>query len=119
MPPAIRLNRYRQASPQVYESLRGQILSLELAPGTTLVRPDIAARYGVSQTPVRDALQRLQHEGLVDIFPQAATQVSKIDLDSATQAHFLRRALETEIVRLIATKPDAALVAQLRALLAK
>jgi GntR family transcriptional regulator, rspAB operon transcriptional repressor len=114
MPEPIRLDRYRQVSPQLYESLRAMILSLELAPGTTLVRSEIAARFGVSQTPVRDALQKLQHEGLVEIFPQAATQVSKIDLASATQAHFLRRSIETELVRLLATKPDAQLVARLR-----
>ena len=110
----IRLDRYRQVAPQLYESLRAMIVSLELAPGTTLVRSDIAARFGVSQTPVRDALQKLQHEGLVDIFPQAATQVSKIDLASAAQAHFLRRSIETELVRQLAAKPDPGVVARLR-----
>jgi GntR family transcriptional regulator, rspAB operon transcriptional repressor len=119
MPPAIRLDRYRQVAPQLYETLREMIVSLELAPGTTLVRSEIAARFGVSQTPVRDALQLLQQEGLVDIFPQAATQVSRIDLASATQAHFLRRAVEAEMVRTLATSPDAALVARLRAWVAE
>lgn len=110
----IRLDRYRQAAPQVYELLREMILSLELAPGTTLVRADIATRFGVSQTPVRDALQLLAQEGLVDVFPQAATQVSRIDLASATQAHFLRLCLELEIVRTLATRRDPALLARLR-----
>jgi DNA-binding GntR family transcriptional regulator len=110
----VRLDRYRQAAPQLYQSLRERILSLELAPGATLSRAELAAQYGVSQTPVRDALQRLQQEGLVDVFPQAATQVSRIDLESATQAHFLRRSLESEMVRLAASRPDAALVARLR-----
>lgn len=115
----IRLDRYRQVAPQLYESLREMIISLELAPGTTLVRADIASRFGVSQTPVRDAMQLLQQEGLVDVFPQAATQVSKIDLASATQAHFLRRAVESEIVRMLAEAPDPALIARLRGWLAQ
>lgn len=110
----VRLDRYRQAAPQVYELLREMILSLELAPGTTLVRAELAARFGVSQTPVRDALQLLQQEGLVDVYPQAGTHVSRVDLDSATQAHFLRLCIELEVVRMLAARRDPALVARLR-----
>jgi DNA-binding GntR family transcriptional regulator len=117
MPQPIRFDRYRQVAPQLYESLREMIISLELEPGATLVRSEIANRFGVSQTPVRDAMQLLQQEGLVDIFPQAATQVSKIDLESAARAHFLRRAVETEMVRTLATAPDPELIARMRALL--
>ncbi len=115
----IRLDRYRQVAPQVYEQLREMILALELAPGTTLVRADIAARFGVSQTPVRDAMQLLQQEGLVDVFPQAATQVSRIDLGSARQAHFLRLCVELEIVRMLALGRDGELTGRLRHSLAE
>ena len=68
-----KLDRTRQAAPQVCEWLRGSILSLQLA-----------------------------QEGLVDIFPQHATLVSRIDIASATQAHFLRCAIELEVVRTLA-----------------
>jgi DNA-binding GntR family transcriptional regulator len=111
----IRLDRYRQVAPQVYEQLREMILTLELAPGTTLVRADIAARFGVSQTPVRDALIKLNEEGLVDIFPQHATVVSRIDIEQALQAHFLRRAIELEVAGTLAANASQLLVAQLRA----
>ncbi|WP_233235078.1 GntR family transcriptional regulator [Bordetella sp. LUAb4] len=113
----VRLDRYRQAAPQLYELLREAIVSLALPPGTALVRPELAAQYGVSQTPVRDALMRLEEEGLVDVIPQAGTRVSKIDLDRAGQAHFLRRAIEQELVRELAAAGNAALVKRLRALL--
>lgn len=115
----VRLDRYRQAAPQLYDLLRDMIVSLGLPPGTPLIRPDLAAQYGVSQTPVRDALMRLEEEGLVDVIPQAGTRVSKIDLVKAGQAHFLRRSIELEIVRELATVADPALVARLRALLAQ
>lgn len=95
------------------------ILSLELAPGTVLSRADLASRFGVSQTPIRDALLRLGEEGLVDIFPQHATVVSTIDIAAARQAHFLRRSIELEVVHALAQAPDAALVARLRASIAK
>lgn len=100
--PPQRLDRSRQAAPQVFEALRELIVALELPPGTVLPRAELAERYGVSQTPVRDALMRLGEEGLVDIYPQHATVVSRIDTSAALQAHFLRRSLELEIVRELA-----------------
>jgi DNA-binding GntR family transcriptional regulator len=117
--PAERLERGRQAAPQVFERLREAILTLELTPGTTLSRAALAAQYGVSSTPVRDALMRLEEEGLVEVFPQHATVVSPIDLPLARQAHFLRRSLELEIVRMLALAPDRGLVARLTGLVAQ
>jgi DNA-binding GntR family transcriptional regulator len=116
---AERLERGRQAAPQVFERLREAILSLELTPGTTLSRATLATRFGVSSTPVRDALMRLEEEGLVEVFPQHATMVSPIDLTLARQAHFLRRSLELEIVRGLALAPDPALVARLTGCIAR
>lgn len=94
----IQLDRYRQAAPQLYEVLREQIVTLALKPGDVLSRVNLARQFGVSQTPVRDALMKLEQEGLVDVYPQAATHVSKIDLRAARQAQFLRRAVELELV---------------------
>ena len=120
--PAQRMDRSRQAAPQVFESLRELIVGLDLPPGTVLPRAELAERYGVSQTPVRDALMRLGEEGLVDIFAQHATVVSRIDIASALRAHFLRRSLELEIVRELAqgdAQAGAALVARLRGHIAR
>jgi DNA-binding GntR family transcriptional regulator len=114
---AIQLDRLRQAAPQLYDRLRTLIITLALPPGTALSRSELAARFGVSQTPVRDALMRLQEEGLVEIFPQAATLVSKIDLGKARRAHFLRRSIEAEMMLELAAKPDPALVQTLRDIL--
>ncbi|SDZ80608.1 MULTISPECIES: GntR family transcriptional regulator [Acidovorax] len=110
-----KLDRTRQAAPQVFEWLRESILSLELAPGTPLSRAELAERFDLSQTPVRDALLQLSQEGLVDIFPQHATLVSRIDIVSATQAHFLRCAIELEVARTLALVDDAVLRAKLTA----
>src|ERR1700755_2956052 len=93
------LDRDRQAAPQVFERLRGMIISLELPPGSPLSRAALAGQFGVSSTPIRDALMRLEEEGLVDVFPQYATVVSRVDVRLAQQAHFLRQAVELEIVR--------------------
>jgi len=111
--PPLRLDRERQAAPQVFEALRELIVAVTLAPGTVLPRAELAEFYGISQTPIRDALTRLGEEGLVDIFPQHATVVSRIDIAAALQAHFLRRAVELEILHTLAALPDNALAALL------
>ena len=114
-----RLDRDRQAAPQVFERLRDMIVSLLLPPGSALSRAALAAQFGVSSTPIRDALMRLEEEGLVDVFPQHATVVSRIDVRLAQQAHFLRQALELEIVRLLAGSRDEALGAELTRTIAR
>ncbi len=114
-----RLDRDRQAAPQVFERLRGMIISLALPPGSPLSRAALAGQFGVSSTPIRDALMRLEEEGLVDVFPQYATVVSRIDVRLAQQAHFLRQAVELEIVRALAIGHDADLVAELNQTIAR
>jgi GntR family transcriptional regulator, rspAB operon transcriptional repressor len=114
-----RLDRDRQAAPQVFERLRGMILSLDLPPGSALSRAELASQFGVSSTPIRDALMRLDEEGLVEVFPQYATVVSRIDVRLAQQAHFLRQAVELEIVRGLAVEHDAAVVAELNEAIAR
>jgi GntR family transcriptional regulator, rspAB operon transcriptional repressor len=96
---ASQLDRTRQVALQIHEILRNRILTVDLAPGTVLSRASLQLEFGVSQTPVRDALMRLQEEGLVDVYPQYATVVAKIDVDHARQAQFLRLSIELEAVR--------------------
>jgi DNA-binding GntR family transcriptional regulator len=116
---AKRLDRDRQAAPQVFERLRGMIISLALPPGSALSRAELAAQFGVSSTPIRDALMRLEEEGLVDVFPQYATVVSRVDVRLAQQAHFLRQAVELEIVRGLAISHHEAFVTELNAAIAR
>lgn len=110
----VRLDRSRHAAPQVFEKLREAIVALDLVPGTVLARAELAEQFGISQTPIRDALLKLGEEGLVDIFPQHATVVSRIDISAAKQAHYLRRSIELEVVRTLALQPDAATLAGLQ-----
>ncbi|MGH8854518.1 MAG: GntR family transcriptional regulator, partial [Telluria sp.] len=103
------LDRSRHAAVQVYEYLREEIVNLTLKPGAVLSRNELSAHFNLSVTPIRDALTRLEEEGLVDIYPQHATRVRGISIDSARQAHFLRLAVELEVVRTLAQTHDAAL----------
>jgi GntR family transcriptional regulator, rspAB operon transcriptional repressor len=108
----------RHAASPLYDILRFEIVSLSLKPGSVINRVDIQNRFGVSSTPLRDALMRLGDEGLVDIVPQSATRVSLIDVARAREAQFLRRALELEAIKTISDNADKAVVGELRDLIA-
>lgn len=113
------LDRSRQVALQVHEILRNRILTMNLAPGTVLSRAALQMEFGVSQTPVRDALMRLQEEGIVDVYPQYATVVAKIDIEHAKQAQFLRLSIELEAVRRVTDETPAEAAAELAAVLAR
>lgn len=112
-------DRSRQASSQVADVLREQILSLALKPNQMLSRAQIQQQFGVSQTPVRDALLRLEQEGLVEVYPQSATLVSRINVTAARQSHFLRMAIELEAVRELAARAPEKVANRLRKRLAE
>jgi GntR family transcriptional regulator, rspAB operon transcriptional repressor len=100
-------------APSVFEVLRERIISLEWPPGTVLNRAELQTEFGLSSTPIRDALMRLSDEGLLDIVPQSVTRVSLIDVTLARQAQFLRRSVELEVVRTLASLSDRAFVGEL------
>lgn len=88
------------AGEKVYATLREQILSLELPPGTFLSEKDSALTFGVSRTPVRESFVRLAEEGLVQVLPQRGTFVSRIDRELVEEARFMREQLERAVIRL-------------------
>lgn len=106
------------AAHSVYEALRSEIVALDLPPDTTLSRAALALRFGVSQTPIREAMQQLERDGLVRIHPQSKTVVTRIDVRQLHETHFLRLAVECEIVRRLAEDPRPQTLARARALLA-
>ncbi|OJU00378.1 MAG: GntR family transcriptional regulator [Rhizobium sp. 63-7] len=63
----------------VYDVLRDEILDLEMAPGSPIDEVYLAERFGISRTPIREALVRLASEGLIETLPNRSTRVSTID----------------------------------------
>ncbi|WP_243257457.1 MULTISPECIES: GntR family transcriptional regulator [Rhizobium] len=113
------LDRSRQVALQIYEILHKRILNVELVPGTVLSRAALQMEFGVSQTPVRDALIRLQEDGVVDVYPQYATVVARIDIRHAQQAQFLRLSLELEAIRTLSSENPAQTAAELSAIVTR
>ena len=101
----------------VFDELRRQILTLELAPGTKLSEVEVATQMGVSRQPVRDAFYRLSKLGFLLIRPQRSTTVTLISEAAVMQARFVRTALEIETVRTAVARLTEADIAALDALI--
>jgi GntR family transcriptional regulator, rspAB operon transcriptional repressor len=105
------------ASSMIYSDLRAQILSLERRPGEAISEAEIALSYGVSRTPVREAILKLSDEGLLEIFPQSGIIVSRIAVAALPEAIIIRKALEETTARLAAERATSSQILALRATL--
>src|SRR6201982_651916 len=105
-PPAVvRRNgrpRAATAASRLYGDLRAERVWLARRRGEPISEGDIASSYGVSRTPVREAILKLSDEGLVEIFPQSGINVSRIPIAALPEAIVIRRALEETTTRLTA-----------------
>ncbi|MGQ9369294.1 GntR family transcriptional regulator [Azospirillum sp. ST 5-10] len=119
MAPAPREVHRGSTATTVYRALREDIVSLRRKPGDPIVEKQLAETFGVSRTPVREAVLKLADEGLVEIFPQSGTFVSRIPLPALPEAGLIRRSLEGTVVRLAAERASRSQIAQLRTHLAK
>ena len=113
------LDRRSSAVPQIYDRLRQLIVELHLRPGESLSKAALAKRFGISQTPVREALLRLEEEGLVIIKPQSGTFVAAIDVEKAAEARFLRLSVEIEVVKNFCRGSDATQRSELASVLSR
>jgi DNA-binding GntR family transcriptional regulator len=84
-------------APQLVSALRQGIVELQLRPGEALSEAEIAARFGVSRQPVREAFIKLSEAGLVEIRPSRGTYVMKISARELANARFVREAIESDI----------------------
>jgi DNA-binding GntR family transcriptional regulator len=104
----------RTSRREVYETLRREVLTLGLAPGAALSENELAARLGVSRTPIRESLVLLVEEGLVQVFPKIGSFVSRVDPARVADAQFVREAIELAALQDLPGEPDPAVVAELR-----
>lgn len=103
---------------QIYWLIRNDIVRLRMKPGEPIAEKALCAQYGVSRTPVREALKRLVDEDLVDVYPHSGTYVSRISFSVAQEGYIIRRALEVEGVRRAATFTTVADIVRLTSMIA-
>src|SRR5919112_2082931 len=87
-----------------YERIRGYVLVGEIAPGERLGQVELAERFGISRTPVREALRRLAGESLVDFHSNRGFRVADLGLDAVLQRMEVRSIVEPGIARLAAER---------------
>lgn len=101
------------------QRLRAAILKGRMADGARLRQSDLADQLGISRTPIREALVRLQQEGLVELLPGGGVRVKVLDLDEAVELYDVREVLDGLGARLAAGRIDAPALARLDRALAR
>ena len=104
---------------KAYHEIRGLIVSLELAPGALIDERELIGRLEIGRTPVREALRRLAHERLVEVYPRRGMFVTGVDVRELARLSEVRELLEPEAARLAAERATDADRDQLAALLAE
>lgn len=84
----------RRISDDVYDQIRQAILERQFQPGERLSIPNLASRFDVSQMPVRQAVERLHDEGLLEVRPRSGTYVAQAEEQDIAETFDIRRALE-------------------------
>ena len=99
---------------KVYKTLEDQILSQKLTAGEAVTELKLSAELGVSRTPVREALQRLDREGLIKLIPNKGAFVIGISEKDLIDIYMIRMRLEGLAARITAEKADESTVRHLR-----
>jgi DNA-binding GntR family transcriptional regulator len=108
--------RTATASAKIYSELRAELVSMQRQPGDVISEAEIALSYGVSRTPVREAILKLADDGLVEIFPQSGIYVSRIPVAALPEAILVRKALEETTARLAAERATPSQILTLHAI---
>lgn len=97
-------SKHLSATDRVYESLKEKILSAELGPESVVIEHELAEMFGVSKTPVRDALRLLVHEGWVTVIPRRGYLIRGLQLDDVTEIYGLRLMVEPALASFAAER---------------
>ena len=101
----------RRRSPlteEAYQGIKDEILENRMAPGFQATEPEVAERLGMSRTPVREALIRLQEDGLVEVVPRRGMRVLPVSPDDMREIYEVLCCVETEAAMLLAARrPNA------------
>lgn len=99
-----------------YGAIKQQILSCDLAPGSEVTERELAGRVGAGKAPLREALIRLRHEGLLDSIPRSGYRITPVTIQDVEDIFALRLLLEPVAARQAAGRIDEALLKELNEL---
>jgi DNA-binding GntR family transcriptional regulator len=98
---------------KAYDAIRADILACELAPGQRTVQSELAEKYQVGTTPIREALHRLAQDGLVEPVPRFGYIVRPVTVRDVRECYEVRGVLEAEAARLAASRGQPELIDRL------
>jgi DNA-binding GntR family transcriptional regulator len=104
----LRTKRSERSTDLVYKRLKQRILDNEYAPGTQVLEQDLASDLGLSRTPVREALIRLQQEGLVEVVPRHGMRVLPLSPRDMREIYTVLTSLEPTAAELLAARRPSA-----------
>ncbi len=103
---------------QIYEIIRGMILRREIGPGEKIVEENLAKKIGVSRTPLREVLFRLESEGIVQIIPRRGAFIREKSKEQIIEVLEIREVLEGLVTRLASNNIDNATLKEIKTKLA-
>jgi DNA-binding GntR family transcriptional regulator len=110
---SIQTNRRRLAD-EVYDQIINAIASLEIGPNDRLVQEKLAKQLDISRTPVREALMRLEQEGVLVVSQKGGFRLHRMDDHEVRELYQSRAAVEGQAARILADRADPAVLEQLR-----
>ncbi len=102
----MQINEYQPLRDIVFQTLRNSILSGDLEPGERLMETQLGEKLGVSRTPIREAIRKLELEGLVVMIPRKGAQVAPFTKKDIADVLEVRAALEALAASLACTRTD-------------
>lgn len=88
-------------SDEIYQTLKSSILNNDLKQGERLIETNISKKLNVSRTPVREALRKLEKDGLIKSYPRRGSVVSELNIEDCIELYEVREALESLAIVLI------------------
>ena len=108
------IQNHKPLREMVYEELKIQILTGAIVPGTRMMEVDLAEEMGVSRTPIREAIRKLEKEGLVTIEPRRGAYASRITTEDMVEILEVRQDLEGLAAFFAAERMNASQMKELR-----
>lgn len=94
----------KQGNLEIYKELERRIVELEYQPGELINEKELIDEFGVSRTPIREALLKLSEKDLVEMIPRVGTYVSRVDIKTIKYAYEIKKYLETLAAELAAER---------------
>ncbi len=90
----IRIDNHMTLRERIVDTIRGAIVNGQLMPGTRIAEPELADKFGISRTPIREAFRQLESEGFITVIPRKGAIVASLSSQDVADFYDLKMVLE-------------------------